>query len=190
MINMALNKKEDLSKLFEMETGTEENDLENYHRYFLSDMVEGQTFCGEANVEFFPIVEKDGEVKKYSQVRFRLIDEHEQPEIDEYGNVEVGEYFDIYLNTPKFKDNGILSRVQKPTERFDFHRNLWNFLTGIIGYYDPNSLIDPKTNDEINIFKKINVKKVAQFIEGKRICVEQISVEDSQYPTFKITKID
>lgn len=187
---MAMNKKQDLNELFEMETGTEEHDLDDYKRYYLSDMVEGQTFCGEAEVEFFPIVEKDGEVKKYSQIRLRLIDEHEKPTMDEYGNVEVGEYLDIYLNAPKFKDDGVCSRVQKPTERFDFHRNLWMFLTGIVGYIDPNALIDPKTGDEINIFKKINVKKVAEYINGKQICVEQIAVNDSDYPTFKITKID
>ena len=157
---MALNKKQDLNELFDMETGTEEHDLENYKRYYLSDMVGGQTFCGEASIDFFPVVTRENpqtgeeEVKKYSQIRFRLIDEHTEPIVDEYNNVEVGEYLDIYLNCPKFKDDGICSRVQKPTDRFDFHRNLWMFLTGIIGYIDPNSLIDPKTGDEINIFKK------------------------------------
>ena len=188
---MAMNKKEeDLTTLFEMETGTEENDLENYHRYFLSDMVGGQTFCGEAVVDFFPVVEKDGEVKKYSQIRFRLIDEYATPEINEYGDPEVGEYLDIYLNTPKFKEDGVCKRIQKPTDRFDFHRNLWNFLIGVIGYFDQKALIDPKTGDEINVFKKINVKKVAEYIAGKEICVEQVEVENSNFPTFKITKID
>lgn len=187
---MAMNKKENLNELFDMETGTEEHDLEDYHRYYLSDMVEGQSFCGEADIEFFPVVEKDGEVKKYSQIRFRLIDEHSEPIMDENDEPEVGEYLDIYLNCPKFKANGICSRVQKPTERFDFHRNLWNFLTGVIGYIDQNALIDPKTGDEINIFKKINVKKVAKYLENKRVCVEQVEVENSQYPTFKITEIN
>jgi len=186
---MAMSKKENLTELFDMETGIEENDLESYKRYYLSDMVAGQTFCGDVNIEFFPIVEKDGEVKKYSQIRFRLIDEHDEPILNEMDEVEVGEYLDIYLNCPKFKDNGICTRVQKPTDRFDFHRNLWNFLTGIIGYIDPKALIDPKTGDEINIFKKINVKKVANYIDGKRICIEQVDVEGSQYPTFKITEI-
>lgn len=179
----------DLNKLFGMETGTEENDLEDYVRYYLSDMVEGQSFSGEAIIELFPIVERDDEVKKYSQIRVRLIDEHAQPKMDEDGNVEVGEYLDIYLNCPKFKDNGIATRIQKPTERFDFHRNLWNFLTGIMTIVDPKSLIDPKTGDEINIFKKINLKNVAKFIEGKRVTVEQVEVPDSNYPTFKITSI-
>ena len=179
----------DLNKLFEMETGTEEHDLDDYHRYFLSDMADSQTFSGEANFEFYPIVEKDDVVKKYSQIRFRLIDEHEEPKFEE-NEVEVGEYLDIYLNCPKFKDDGLCSRVQKPTQRFDFHRNMWNWLTGIIGYIDPKALIDPKTGDEINVFKKINVKKVAEYVEGKRITIEQVDVEDSSYPTFKITKIE
>lgn len=180
----------DLTKLFGMETGTEENDLEDYKRYYLSDMVVGQAFSGEASVELFPIVERDDEVKKYSQIRFRLIDEHENPFLDEDEEPEVGEYLDIYLNCPKFKDNGIATRVQKPTERFDFHRNLWNWLTGIMGIIDPKSLIDPKTGDEINIFKKINLKNVADFIDGKRVTIEQVEVDNSDYPTFKITKIE
>ena len=180
----------DLTKLFGMETGTEENDLEDYKRYYLSDMRPGQTFTGEAVVDLFPIVEKDGVEKKYSQIRWRLIDEHAEPVVDADGNPEVGEFLDIYLNCPKFKDNGIATRIQKPTERFDFHRNLWNWLTGIMYIIDPKSLIDPKTQDEINIFKKINLKNVAEFIEGKRVQVEQVEVPDSDYPTFKITKID
>ena len=49
----------DLNKLFGMETGTEENDLEDYTRYYLSDMVNGQSFSGEAVIELFPIVERD-----------------------------------------------------------------------------------------------------------------------------------
>lgn len=181
--------KADLNKLFGMETGTEENDLEDYKRYYLSDMVAGQAFRGEASVELFPIVERDDEVKKYSQIRFRLIDEHENPLLDEDEEPEVGEYLDIYLNCPKFKDNGIATRVQKPTERFDFHRNLWNWLTGIMNIIDPKSLIDPKTGDEINIFKKINLKNVADFIDGKRVTIEQVEVDNSDYPTFKITSI-
>ena len=186
--------KTDLTKLFAMETGTEENDLEDYKRYYLSDMKEGQTFTGEAVIDFFPIVTKevDGKevVKNYSQLRFRLIDEHPQPIVDADGEPEVGEFLDIYLNSPKFKDNGIATRIQKPTKKFDFHRNLWNWLTGIMMIIDPKSLIDPKTGDEINIFKKINLKNVAEFIEGKRVQVEQVEVPDSDYPTFKITKID
>lgn len=181
--------KTDLNKLFGMETGTEENELEDYQRYYLSDMVAGQAFSGEASVELFPIVERDDEVKKYSQIRFRLIDEHENPLLDEDEEPEVGEYLDIYLNCPKFKDNGIATRVQKPTERFDFHRNLWNWLTGIMNVIDPKSLIDPKTGDEINIFKKINLKNVADFIDGKRVTIEQVEVNNSDYPTFKITSI-
>ena len=47
MIKMA-KAKTDLTKLFGMETGTEENDLEAYTRYYLSDMVEGQAFSGDA----------------------------------------------------------------------------------------------------------------------------------------------
>ena len=160
--------KTDLNKLFGMETGTEENDLEDYKRYYLSDMVAGQAFSGEASVELFPIVERDDEVKKYSQIRFRLIDEHENPLLDEDEEPEVGEYLDIYLNCPKFKDNGI----------------------GIMNIIDPKSLIDPKTGDEINIFKKINLKNVADFIDGKRVTIEQVEVDNSDYPTFKITKIE
>ena len=180
----------DLQKMFDMETGTEERDLYDYHRYYLSDMIDGQEFSGEVSIEFFPQVEKNGEIKKYSQIRFRLIDEYEQPIIDDMGNPEVGEYLDIYLNSPLFKDNGVCSRIQKPSERFDFHRNLWNFLTGIIDTVDPSALIDPTTEEEINVFKKINVKKVAKFVEGKRVTVEQVEVENSEYPTFKITKIE
>ena len=186
----------DLTKLFGMETGTEENDLADYKRYYLSDMTNGQTFSGEASVELFPIVTREdpktGEevVKKYSQLRFRLIDEHKAPVVNADGDPEVGEYLDIYLNSPKFKDNGIATRIQKPTERFDFHRNLWNWLTGIMYIIDPKSLIDSKTGDEINIFKKINLKNVADFIDGKRVQVQQVEVPDSDYPTFKITKIE
>ena len=192
MIKMA-KAKTDLTKLFGMETGTEENDLEDYTRYYLSDMKEGQAFSGEATMEFFPIVEKEDAngklvVKNYSQIRFRLIDEHPEPRmIDD--EVEVGEYLDIYLNGPKFKDNGIATRIQKPTKRFDFHRNLWNWLTGIMQIIDPQSLIDPKTGDEINIIKKINLKNVADFLEGRRVTIEQVEVPDSDYPTFKITMI-
>lgn len=182
--------KTDLNKLFGMETGTESNDLEDYKRYYLSDMVPGQSFSGEATIELFPIVERDDEVKKYSQIRFRLIDEHENPLLDEDEEPEVGEYLDIYLNCPKFKDNGIATRIQKPNDRFDFHRNLWNWLTGIMNIIDPKSLIDPKTGDEINIFKKINLKNVADFIDGKRVTIEQVEVDNSDYPTFKITKIE
>ena len=181
--------KTDLTKLFGMETGTEENDLEDYKRYYLSDMVAGQAFSGDASIELFPVVEKDGVVKKYSQIRFRLIDEHAEPKMVDEDRVEVGEYLDIYLNCPKFKDNGIATRIQKPNERFDFHRNLWQWLTGIMYIIDPQSLIDPKTGEEINIFKKINLKNVADFIEGKRVSIEQVEVPDSDYPTFKITMI-
>lgn len=186
--------KTDLNKLFGMETGTEENDLEDYKRYYLSDMVEGQSFSGEADVEFFPVVKKvDNKtgkevVKNYSQIRVRLIDEHAEPKMVD-DEVEVGEFLDIYLNCPKFSDNGICTRIQKPNERFDFHRNCWNFVTGIMMVVDPKSLIDPKTGDEINIIKKINLKNVAEFIEGKRVSIEQVEVMDSDYPTFKITSI-
>ena len=185
-----------LNKMFEMETGTEEIELDDYHRYYLSDMVEGQEFSGEASVEFFPVVKKEDPetgkevIKKYSQIRVRLIDEYEHPIMDDMGNPEVGEYLDIYLNCPLFKENGLCSRVQKPTDRFDFHRNLWNFLTGIIDIIDPSALIDPLTEEEINIFKKINLKKVAQFIEKKRVTIKQVEVENSNYPTFKIIKIE
>lgn len=180
-----------LTKLFAMETGTEENDLEDYTRYYLSDMVNGQSFTGKATIELFPIVERDDEIKKYSQIRFRLIDEHNTPVTSDItDDIEVGEYLDIYLNSPKFKDNGICTRIQKPNDRFDFHRNLWNWLTGIMIIIDPESLIDPKTGDEINIFKKINLKNVAEYLEGKRVTVERVDVEDSDYPTFKITKIE
>lgn len=184
----------DLNKLFGMETGTEENDLEDYKRYYLSDMQEGQSFSGEASIEFFPVVTKEdpktGEevVKKYSQFRVRLIDEHANPiMVDD--EVEVGEYLDIYCNCPKFKDNGICTRIQKPNDRFDFHRNAWNFVTGIMSIVDPKSLIDPNTKEEINIIKKINLKNVAEYIEGKRVSIEQVEVFDSNYPTFKITSI-
>ena len=178
----------DLTKLFGMETGTEENDLADYKRYYLSDMIKGQSFSGEAVIELFPIVERDDEIKKYSQARVRLIDEHAEPVMMD-DEVEVGEYLDIYLNCPKFKDNGICTRIQKPNDRFDFHRNLWNFLTGIMAIVDPKSLIDPNTGEEINIIKKINLKNVAKFIEGKRVSIEQVEVMDSDYPTFKITSI-
>lgn len=183
----------DLNKMFGMETGTEENDLEDYTRYYLSDMQEGQSFSGEASVEFYPIVTKTDNngkevVKKYSQTRVRLIDEHAEPVMMD-DEVEVGEYLDIYLNCPKFNDNGICTRIQKPNDRFDFHRNLWNFLTGIMTIVDPKSLIDPNTGEEINIIKKINLKNVAKFIEGKRVSIEQVEVMDSDYPTFKITSI-
>ena len=87
----------DLTKLFGMETGTEENDLADYKRYYLSDMIKGQSFSGEAVIELFPIVERDDEIKKYSQARVRLIDEHAEPVMMD-DEVEVGEYLDIYLN--------------------------------------------------------------------------------------------
>ena len=184
----------DLNKMFGMETGTEENDLEDYKRYYLSDMQNGQSFTGEISVEFFPVVTKEdpktGEevVKKYSQFRVRLIDEHAEPVmIDD--EVEVGEYLDIYCNCPKFKDNAIATRIQKPTDRFDFHRNAWNFVTGIMAIIDPTSLIDPNTNEEINIIKKINLKNVAKYIEGKTVSIVQEEVFNSDYPTFKITNI-
>ena len=179
----------DLTKLFEMETGTEDNNLEDYERYYLSDMVPGQSFSGNANITLFPIVEKDGDIKKYSQIRVRLVDEHAEPKMIDETTIEVGEYLDIYLNCPKFKENGIATRIQKPTERFDFHRNLWQYLTGIMRIMDPDTLIDKRTGEEINIFKKINLKKVAELIDGKRISIEQVEVQDSDYPTFKITSI-
>ena len=82
--------------------------------------------------------------------------------------VEVGEYLDIYCNCPKFKDNGICTRIQKPNDRFDFHRNAWNFVTDIMSIVDPKSLIDPNTGEEIK-FKANVLSRIIQNSNRKKI---------------------
>lgn len=194
---MALNetKKEekiDVHSLFGMTTGTEEDymDLSDYKKYYLSDLKNGQSFSGEASIKLeSEVLDDNDKPRKWSRIIFNIFDDYSEPQLDEMDKPIVGETLGVFINCPKFKEDGKCKRISKPSADFDFYRNAWNFITGVMGIVEPNSLIDPKTGEEINVIKKIDLTLLSEFLNGKHVTVEKVDVENSQYPTFKINMI-
>ena len=163
---------------FGMETETvEEYEGPSLEKFTLNDADVGTTFGGvPSDID----IEKEVETAngfKYTKVFMRLTNE------------EAGQYLNIYMNFPLMNDEGF---VEKLKHNFEFVRQGYDCVFSFMKLIDPTNIIDSKTGQEINSFRKINLQQVMEFLSNKQwIDIDIIPVsEESDYNSFRIIKID
>lgn len=151
--------------------------VSNMNQFKAHDLEVGATFSGKPEASIFRNDEKDDKgdfIKNYDAVRVRLIDNPD--------------YLDAYFNIPKPDENGIISNIRKGS---DFFRSCFDMIYSFMRYIDETNIIDPKTGEEIQKIKKINIENFVDLLNDK----ERIELEitegnpDSEYNSFMIRKM-
>lgn len=139
-----------------------------WERYTLSDLEIGDEFEGRPEIK---IIEKKD--KSYDALRLRVMDD--------------GEIVDLYVNYPK-KDYPYVKGI---TKSFDFYRQCFDFLYGVLRYRDESNVID-ENGEEINRFTTANIEAFAKYVDSmERVGIRVTpGASDSEYNRFIIYKME
>lgn len=151
----------------EAEEDTTEINFDEYTRANINQVNVGNVFEGK------PVIMKfENEEKNYDTVLIKLLNDTDM------------ECLDVYVNTPKFKN-----QIKNIRKRNNFTLNLFNLIISVNKLIDPSSIMDPRTGDEINLIKKINLQDLLDFLKEKESIKVKV-IEGSQgYNSFKIVDI-
>lgn len=139
-----------------------------WEKYGIQDLDVGATMEGRPEINIF-----ENEDKTYDALRLRVMDD--------------GEILDLYINYPKKH----FPFVRAINSRFDFYRKCFDFIFSVLRLQGEQYVVN-KNGDEVNKFGKIDIEKLAKYVDQH----ERIGVEitegnsDSEYDSFKIYKLE
>ena len=112
--------------------------------------------------------------RKSDSLRVRIINEDE--------------YIDLYINIPKPDENGFVKNIRKG---FNFYRTAFDFIYSVLRWRDEKNVVDA-AGEEINIFKKVNILKFAQFVDQMNNIGVRITEgnSESEYNSWIIYKME
>lgn len=145
-------------------TNVQELDGMNIYDYDVGD-----DLTGHPEISYF--VNDD---RKSDSLRVRIINEDE--------------YIDLYINIPKPDENGFVKNIRKG---FDFYRTAFDFIYSVLRWRDEKNVVDA-AGEEINIFKKVNILKFAQFVDQMNNIGVRITEgnSESEYNSWIIYKME
>jgi len=165
---------------FGMEFGEEEEFEEPASEKFTlskTDAEVGIRFGGKPIIDLTEDVIVDDVPKKYSFAFLTIVNETND------------QYLNIRMNFPKLDKDGWIRNLNKD---FEFFREGFNFIISLQRLSNPDSVINPKTGEEITFIRKFNMKKALEYIGNKEWIDIEITegIEDSDYNSFKIIRVD
>lgn len=139
-----------------------------WEKYGIQDLDIGATMEGRPEINIF-----ENEDKTYDALRLRVMDD--------------GEILDLYINYPKKH----FPFVRAINSRFDFYRKCFDFIFSVLRLQGEQYVVN-KNGDEVNKFSKIDIEKLAKYVDQhSRIGVEITEGNsDSEYDSFKIYKLE
>ena len=156
------------TKKFYTISGKESQYEPTWEKYGIQDLDVGATMEGRPEINIFK-----NEDKTYDALRLRVMDD--------------GEILDLYINYPKKH----FPFVRAINSRFDFYRKCFDFIFSVLRLQGEQYVVN-KNGDEVNKFGKIDIEKLAKYVDQH----ERIGVEitegnsDSEYDSFKIYKLE
>ena len=156
------------TKKFYTISGKESQYEPTWEKYGIQDLDVGATMEGRPEINIF-----ENEDKTYDALRLRVMDD--------------GEILDLYINYPKEH----FPFVRAINSRFDFYRKCFDFIFSVLRLQGEQYVVN-KNGDEVNKFGKIDIEKLAKYVDQH----ERIGVEitegnsDSEYDSFKIYKLE
>ena len=149
-------------------SGKESQYEPTWEKYGIQDVDVGQSMEGRPEITIF-----ENEDKTYDALRLRIMDD--------------GEILDLYVNYPKKH----YPYVRGINSKFDFYRKCFDFIFSVLRLQGEKYVVD-KNGDEVNKFGKIDIEKLAKFVDQHdRIGVEITEGNpDSEYDSFKIYKLE
>ena len=156
------------TKKFYTISGKESQYEPTWEKYGIQDLDVGATMEGRPEINIF-----ENEDKTYDALRLRVMDD--------------GEILDLYINYPKKH----FPFVRAINSRFDFYRKCFDFIFSVLRLQGEQYVVN-KNGDEVNKFGKIDIEKLAKYVDQH----ERIGVEitegnsDSEYDSFKIYKME
>ena len=156
------------TKKFYTISGKESQYEPTWEKYGIQDLDVGATMEGRPEINIF-----ENEDKTYDALRLRVMDD--------------GEILDLYINYPKKH----FPFVRAINSRFDFYRKCFDFIFSVLRLQGEQYVVN-KNGDEVNKFGKIDIEKLAKYVDQH----ERIGVEitegnsDSEYDSFKIYKLE
>lgn len=156
------------TKKFYTISGKESQYEPTWEKYGIQDLDVGATMEGRPEINIF-----ENEDKTYDALRLRVMDD--------------GEILDLYINYPKKH----FPFVRAINSRFDFYRKCFDFIFSVLRLQGEQYVMD-KNGDEVNKFGKIDIEKLAKYVDQhSRIGVEITEGNsDSEYDSFKIYKLE
>lgn len=156
------------TKKFYTISGKESQYEPTWEKYGIQDLDIGATMEGRPEINIF-----ENEDKTYDALRLRVMDD--------------GEILDLYINYPKKH----FPFVRAINSRFDFYRKCFDFIFSVLRLQGEQYVVN-KNGDEVNKFGKIDIEKLAKYVDQhSRIGVEITEGNsDSEYDSFKIYKLE
>lgn len=154
----------------------EENEFEKYT--LLKSIAEvGTKYGGKPTIDITRDVVVDEIPKKYSYAFLTITNETAES------------YLNIRMNFPKMDKDGYIHNLNK---KFEFFREGFNFVLSLQKIISPESIINPKTNEEINFIKKFNMEQALNYVASKEHVDIEVThgPEDSEYNSFRILRMD
>ena len=96
-----------------------------------------------------------------------------------------GEILNLYMNFPK-KDWPYVKNINKG---FDFYRNCFNFIFGILRWRDETNVVDEQ-GEEINRFNRVNIETFMKYLDQMERVGVRITEGENGYNNWILTKME
>ena len=154
------------SKTFLTISGKESQYEPTWTSYGIQDLEVGDEFEGRPEITIFK-----NEDKTYDAMRLRIMDD--------------GEILNLYMNYPK-KDYPYVKNINKG---FDFYRNCFNFIFGILRWKDETNVVNAD-GEEINKFSKVNLEAFMKYLDQMERVGIKITEGDNGYNNWILVKME
>jgi hypothetical protein len=137
-----------------------------WESYKIGDLDVGDEFEGRPEITIF-----ENKDKTYDAMRLRIMDD--------------GEILNLYMNFPK-KDWPYVKGINKS---FDFYRNCFNFLFGILRWRDETNVVDEQ-GEEVNRFNRVNIETFMKYLDQMDRVGVRITEGENGYNNWILTKME
>jgi hypothetical protein len=147
-------------------SGKEQQYEPTWESYKIGDLDVGDEFEGRQEITIF-----ENKDKTYDAMRLRIMDD--------------GEILNLYMNFPK-KDWPYVKGINKS---FDFYRNCFNFLFGILRWRDETNVVDEQ-GEEVNRFNRVNIETFMKYLDQMDRVGVRITEGENGYNNWILTKME
>jgi hypothetical protein len=147
-------------------SGKEQQYEPTWESYKIGDLDVGDEFEGRPEITIF-----ENKDKTYDAMRLRIMDD--------------GEILNLYMNFPK-KDWPYVKGINKS---FDFYRNCFNFIFGILRWRDETNVVDEQ-GEEVNRFNRVNIETFMKYLDQMDRVGVRITEGENGYNNWILTKME
>lgn len=150
-------------------SGKQQTNVQTFEKLSSYDFDIGDDITGLPEISHFK-----NDDRKSDSLRVRVINDDE--------------YVDLYVNIPKPDEKGFITNIRKG---FDYYRTAFDFIYSVLRWKDERNVVDA-AGEEINIIKKVNIIKFAQFVDQMNNIGVRITEgnPDSDYNSWMITRME